>query len=98
MRVLILSQWYIPEPDIKVHLLGKDLASRGHQVTAITGFPNYPQGRIYPGYRQRLWQWGQRGKVLVANQYTRHSVAEKTMQIYKWLLGRERRPALVVMD
>ena len=57
MRVLFLSQWYIPEPDIKIHLLAKGLVERGHQVTAITGFPNYPQGRIYPGYHQRLWQW-----------------------------------------
>lgn len=57
MRVLLLSQWYTPEPDIKVHLLAKGLAVRGHQVTVITGFPNYPQGRVYPGYRQRMWQW-----------------------------------------
>ena len=57
MRILFLSQWYIPEPDIKVHLLAQDLAARGHQVTSITAFPNYPQGRIYPGYHQRLWQW-----------------------------------------
>jgi glycosyltransferase involved in cell wall biosynthesis len=25
-------------------------------VTVITGFPNYPTGTIYPGYRQQLWQ------------------------------------------
>lgn len=65
MRILLLSQWYVPEPDIKVHLLGKDLVARGHQVTAITGFPNYPQGRIYLGYRQRLWQWEHRDGVRV---------------------------------
>ena len=57
MRVLILSQWYAPEPDIKIHLLAKDLVSRGHRVISITGLPNYPQGRIYPGYHQRPWQW-----------------------------------------
>lgn len=56
MRVLTLSQWYLPEPDVKVHLLGKDLVARGHEVTAVTGFPNYPHGRIYPGFRQRPWQ------------------------------------------
>ena len=33
-----------------------DLIKRGHQVLSITGFPNYPSGKIYPGYRQRLWQ------------------------------------------
>lgn len=57
MRVLMLSQLYVPEPDIKVHLLGADLARRGHQVTAITGFPNYPAGELYPGYALRWREW-----------------------------------------
>lgn len=56
MHVLILTQNYIPEPDPKMHILGKGLVNRGHEVKVITGFPNYPQGKIYPGYRQRLWQ------------------------------------------
>lgn len=56
MRLLILTQNYVPEPDPKMHILGKGLVERGHQVTVITGFPNYPQGEIYPGYRQRLCQ------------------------------------------
>lgn len=61
----MLSQWYPPEPDIKVHLLGKDLSARGHQVTAITGLPNYPTGRLYPGYRIRWRQWEQRDGVRI---------------------------------
>lgn len=36
MRVLLLSQLYLPEPDIKVHLLGRDLTWRGHGVTVVT--------------------------------------------------------------
>jgi glycosyltransferase involved in cell wall biosynthesis len=55
MRVVILSQWYRPEPEMKVHLLARDLAARGHEVTAITGIPNYPIGRVYDGYRLRPW-------------------------------------------
>ena len=55
MRLTILTQNYLPEPDPKMHVLAKGLVSRGHQVKVITGFPNYPQGRIYPGYRQKLW-------------------------------------------
>lgn len=27
--------------------------ARGHEVQVITGFPNYPGGRLYPGYRLR---------------------------------------------
>ena len=56
MKILILTQNYIPEPDPKMHILGKGLVEHGHKVTVITGFPNYPQGKIYQGYRQKLFQ------------------------------------------
>jgi len=55
VNILILSQNYFPEPD-PMHTLGAGLVNCGHQVNVITGFPNYPYGRIYPGYRQKLWQ------------------------------------------
>jgi glycosyltransferase involved in cell wall biosynthesis len=57
MRILILTQWYPPEPASLAHALACDLVKRGHQVLSITGFPNYPSGKIYPGYRLRLRQW-----------------------------------------
>jgi glycosyltransferase involved in cell wall biosynthesis len=55
MRIIVLSQLYQPEPEPKIHLLARDLAARGHQVTSITGLPNYPEGRVYEGYRVRPW-------------------------------------------
>jgi colanic acid biosynthesis glycosyl transferase WcaI len=55
MRILLLSQYHAPEPAFKSNLLAAGLIKLGHSVTAITGFPNYPDGRIYPGYKQRLW-------------------------------------------
>jgi colanic acid biosynthesis glycosyl transferase WcaI len=65
LRILTLSHFYVPEPGFKIHLLAKDLSLRGHQVTSITGFPNYPHGKIYSGYRQRLWRWEQMDGVRV---------------------------------
>lgn len=56
MKILILSQNYIPEPDPKMHILAKGLVERQHDVTVLTGFPNYPQGKIYTGYKQRLFK------------------------------------------
>ncbi len=56
MRIVLLSQWCPPEPEFRVLNLGASLVERGHQVTLITAFPNYPIGRIYDGYKQRLWQ------------------------------------------
>lgn len=57
MRIIILSQWYPPEPESKIHLLARDLAARTHQVTSVTGYPNYPSGQLYPGYRIHWRQW-----------------------------------------
>ncbi len=54
MDVLILTQWYVPEPAILMHELAQSLTQRGHGVTVLTGFPNYPSGKLYPGYRLRL--------------------------------------------
>lgn len=39
--------------------------ARGHSVTTITGLPNYPTGKIYPGYHQRPWQREERDGVRV---------------------------------
>lgn len=51
MHILFLSQWFTPEPTIKGMAFVKALANRGNQVHVLTGFPNYPGGRLYPGYR-----------------------------------------------
>ncbi|HMH43261.1 MAG TPA: hypothetical protein VK557_07255, partial [Pyrinomonadaceae bacterium] len=63
MRVLLLSQWYVPEPETIVHPLAMHLVGCGHAVTVITGFPNYPSGKLYPGYRIRWRQWETRDGV-----------------------------------
>lgn len=57
MRVLYITQWFDPEPNvIKGPEFVRALERAGHQVTVLTGFPNYPTGKIYPGYRLRLYQ------------------------------------------
>jgi glycosyltransferase involved in cell wall biosynthesis len=56
MRILFLSQWFQPEPFFKGLPFAKKLMERGHQVEVLTGFPNYPGGKIYPGYTFRFFQ------------------------------------------
>lgn len=53
MRILILTQWFDPEPTFKGMLFARKLAEAGHQVEVVTGFPNYPGGKLYRGFRQR---------------------------------------------
>ena len=57
MRIAYVTQWFEPEPNvIKGTAFVRALQSAGHEVTVITAFPNYPEGRIYEGYRLALVQ------------------------------------------
>ena len=58
MRIAMISQWYDPERGsaIMSGTIARALRDRGHQVQVVTGFPNYPDGRVYPGYRIRPYQ------------------------------------------
>ncbi|HEV2012145.1 MAG TPA: glycosyltransferase family 4 protein, partial [Candidatus Limnocylindria bacterium] len=55
MRVLILSQYYDPEPIPKPSEVAEGLRRRGHDVTVIAGLPNYPTGALYAGYHIVPW-------------------------------------------
>jgi colanic acid biosynthesis glycosyl transferase WcaI len=50
MRIAMISQWYHPE-SFFVTDFSTWLVERGHDVSVITGFPNYPAGKVYEGYR-----------------------------------------------
>lgn len=56
VRVLLLTQWFDPEPTFKGMIFARELVKQGLQVEVVTGFPNYPGGKIYPGYKVRLLQ------------------------------------------
>lgn len=49
MKILIVTQYFYPEA-FKSNDLAFELQKRGHQVTVLTGLPNYPEGKIYKGY------------------------------------------------
>jgi glycosyltransferase involved in cell wall biosynthesis len=50
MNILVVYQHYYPEP-FRIKDLCESLVKRGHRITVLTGLPNYPEGRIYDGYR-----------------------------------------------
>jgi colanic acid biosynthesis glycosyl transferase WcaI len=57
MRVLLVTDLFQPEPNYLVGLaFAKRLMDWGHHVEVVTGFPNYPGGRLYDGYKIRLVQ------------------------------------------
>jgi len=59
LKILFLTENFPPEVNAiasRVYERAVHWVRSGHEVTVITSFPNFPQGRIYPGYRQRLIQ------------------------------------------
>ena len=53
MRIGILTQYYPPEigaPQARLSELAKWFVQRGHEVYVLTAMPNYPRGKLYPGY------------------------------------------------
>ena len=55
-RILLLTQWFDPEPTIKGLVFARELLKQGFEVEVVTGFPNYPGGKLYPGYKMKWLQ------------------------------------------
>lgn len=49
MRILLVTQYFYPEV-FKSNDLAFELVKRGHQVDALVGIPNYPDGKYFKGY------------------------------------------------
>lgn len=59
MHILFLSDNFPPEvnaPASRTFEHCREWVKDGHKVTVITCAPNFPQGKVYNGYRNKLWQ------------------------------------------
>ena len=59
MRILLLTDNYLPEtnpPALRCSTHAKQWVKRGSHVNVVTSFPNFPQGKIFAGYRQSLFK------------------------------------------
>lgn len=59
MHILFLTDNFPPEvnaPASRTFEHCREWTRVGHQVTVITGVPNFPKGKVFAGYRNQLWQ------------------------------------------
>lgn len=59
MHILFLTDNFPPEsnaPASRTLEHCREWVKEGHRVTVITCAPNFPEGKVFPGYRNRLWQ------------------------------------------
>ncbi len=50
MKVLVVCQYFYPE-QVRLNDICKELVLRGHDVTVLTGLPNYPVGVVFDDYK-----------------------------------------------
>lgn len=59
MHILFLTDNFPPEvnaPASRTYEHAREWVKAGHRVTVVTCAPNFPKGKVFPGYRNRLWQ------------------------------------------
>ncbi len=49
MKILLVTQYFWPE-NFRVNDFAITLKDEGHEITVLTGIPNYPEGRFFKGY------------------------------------------------
>ena len=60
MHIFFLTHYFPPEvnaPATRTYENAKRWIDQGCQVTVLTCAPNHPDGILYPGYRNKLFQW-----------------------------------------
>jgi len=49
LKILIVSHYFWPE-QFRINDLALELKARSHEVSVLTGMPNYPGGKLFDGY------------------------------------------------
>ena len=110
MRFLILTQYYPPEigaPQLRLSSMARELISLGHQVEVVTAMPNYPTGKIHPGYRHRFYIREELDGVVVHRVWLYGAVGAGPRRMLNyltfsitslWGLWRSRRPDCVIVE
>lgn len=73
MHILFLSHYFPPEvnaPASRTYEHCKQWAKDGHEVTVVTCAPNHPRGKVYEGYRNRLFQKEEKNGIRVIRVWT----------------------------
>jgi colanic acid biosynthesis glycosyl transferase WcaI len=68
MNFLVLTLYFPPEigaAPTRIDAMTRELAKLGHNVEVVTGMPNYPQGKIFPGYRGSFYRKEMRDGVVI---------------------------------
>ena len=59
MKILLISENFYPEtnaPGRRLYEHAKEWVNNGYEVTVLTSVPNVPKGKVYDGYKNKIYQ------------------------------------------
>jgi len=83
LRILLVTSAYAPERAGTAPLnteLCEYLAARGHRISVATSFPHYPEWKVFPAYRGKLWQRETLNGVTIFRSYAYIPLRRTTMR------------------
>lgn len=93
MHILFLADNFSPEvnaPASRTLEHCREWVKAGHQVTVITGAPNFPQGKVFDGYQNKLWQLESMAGIQVVRVWTyitaNEGFAKRTLDYLSFML------------
>jgi hypothetical protein len=113
MKIVLLTPNYFPEKGAcaeRVRYLAEFLYQQGHEVLVVTTLPNYPQGKIFETYKNRLYQTETINKIQVLRYwvYASHNknlfhrlltvISMAIMVLFSWLKLLKFRPQFVYVQ
>ena len=93
MKILIVTQYYYPE-QFQINEIAPSLVAKGHDVTVLTGLPNYPIGKLFDGYDdpKHLEEDIQGVHVIRCKQYPRgHGIKQLIMNYCSFMINSKRK-------
>lgn len=73
MNITLLTHYFPPEtgaPQTRIWELCQRLAHSGNRIRVVTTFPHYPAGKLYPGFKNKLFLKRQLEDIEVYRTYT----------------------------
>ena len=64
MNILIISQGYWPEI-FPINIIAKNIVKSGINVNVLTGYPNYPKGKIYYGFNNKVTSVKKKNNIII---------------------------------
>jgi len=73
MKILYITQFYPPETgaaSVRAYEFSWRWSKAGHDITVLTGFPNYPKGELYSGFKNKIYKKEKSDKLTIIRVFT----------------------------